>query len=740
MTRKFTRNASALRGIAPFIAVLTVMIALAALAQTRGAGQLFVKSHGAPMQGSAVPSNAGPLDSGTPLFLPAVEYYDSFFGFHTDSVAVGDLNGDGKPDLVVGSRSKGPTGLYGVANVLLGVGDGTFQEKGLYEAANAGVHANVALGDVNGDGKLDMLASGCAYKDCSTGVVTVRTGNGDGSFAGFSVFGTGGMNPSAPAVADFNGDGKLDLVVANCGSGCQTGTGTVGVLLGNGDATFQTAVTYGTGGIGAHQVIVADVNGDGKPDLIIPNTGQTSQNCPLGPGSVGVLLGKGDGTFQPAVAYGSGGDFAFSVAVADVNGDGHLDILVQNFYDSTSCTAGPLGVLLGKGDGTFQPVILGGLAYGQLALADVNGDGKLDIVAVGPAGDYAEVQLGNGDGTFQAPVFFYGTGGDGSGGMAVADVNGDGRPDLMVTNLCFNFNPNCTHGSVGVFLNDTGPHSPTTTSLVSNVNPAAVNQQVIYTATVKNQSGGPLTGTIAFKHGTATTTVKLVGGQAVYKVTYSGSGTHPITATYSGDADNATSTSATLIEYVGLVPTKTTLTTSGSPSFIGQPMTFTATVSWTYGTVPDGETVTFFNGTTAIGTGATAGGVAKFTTSSLTVGTHSIKATYPGDSEFKPSAGSVKQVVEKYPTTTTLTSSLNPSQFGQAVTFTAHVTGTGPAPTGNVKFLDGTTGIGLATLSGGVAKLTKSTLAVGTHPITAQYLGDASSAKSTSAVVNQAVQ
>jgi hypothetical protein len=548
------------------------------------------------------------------------------------------------------------------------------------------------------------------------------------------------MNPSAPAVADFNGDGKLDLVVANCGSGCQTGTGTVGVLLGNGDATFQTAVTYGTGGIGAHQVIVADVNGDGKPDLIIPNTGQTSQNCPLGPGSVGVLLGKGDGTFQPAVAYGSGGDFAFSVAVADVNGDGHLDILVQNFYDSTSCTAGPLGVLLGKGDGTFQPVILGGLAYGQLALADVNGDGKLDIVAVGPAGDYAEVQLGNGDGTFQAPVFFYGTGGDGSGGMAVADVNGDGRPDLMVTNLCFNFNPNCTHGSVGVFLNDTGPHSPTTTSLVSNVNPAAVNQQVIYTATVKNQSGGPLTGTIAFKHGTATTTVKLVGGQAVYKVTYSGSGTHPITATYSGDADNATSTSATLIEYVGLVPTKTTLTTSGSPSFIGQPMTFTATVSWTYGTVPDGETVTFFNGTTAIGTGATAGGVAKFTTSSLTVGTHSIKATYPGDSEFKPSAGSVKQVVEKYPTTTTLTSSLNPSQFGQAVTFTAHVTGTGPAPTGNVKFLDGTTGIGLATLSGGVAKLTKSTLAVGTHPITAQYLGDASSAKSTSAVVNQAVQ
>jgi hypothetical protein len=169
-------------------------------------------------------------------------------------------------------------------------------------------------------------------------------------------------------------------------------------------------------------------------------------------------------------------------------------------------------------------------------------------------------------------------------------------------------------------------------------------------------------------------------------------------------------------------------------------VTFTATVTWTYGTVPDGETVTFFDGTTTIGTGTTTSGVAKLTTSSLTVATHTIKATYPGDSEFKPSSGTVKQVLDKYPTTTTLTSSLNPSQFGQAVTFTAQVTSTGPAPTGAVKFLDGTTGIGQATPSGGVAKLTKSKLAVGTHSITAHYSGDANSAPSTSPVLNQVVQ
>jgi hypothetical protein len=646
MTRKLTRSTNVLRGIAPFIAVLTVMIALAALAQTKNVGEVSGKSDAAPIWGSAVPSNEVPLDSGTPLFLPAVTY-DSSFGSDTYSVAVGDINGDGKPDLLVGNQFCSPTCLVGRVNVLLGNGDGTFLDKGTGLYPTAGVGARLALADVNGDGKLDMLASGCAYKDCFTGVVTVRTGNGDDSFAGGSVFGTGGMFPSSAAVADFNGDGKVDLVVANCGNGCNTGTGTVGVLLGNGDATFETAVTYGTGGIGAHQVIVADVNGDGKPDLIIPNTCASSSNCSIGPGSVGVLLGKGDGTFQPAVAYGSGGDYAFSVAVADINGDGKLDVLVANAYANTGCCLpGPLGVLLGNGDGTFQSVIpySPGASLGPIALADVNGDGKLDVVTTS-GNTNAMVLLGNGDGTFQAPVF-YGTGGVGANGIAVADVNGDGRPDVMVTNRCSNTNPNCPHGSVGVLMNDTGPHSPTTTSLVSNVNPAAVNQQVIYTATVTNQSSGPLAGTVAFKHGTSATTVKLVGDQAVYRVTYSGSGTHPITATYSGDADNATSTSATLIEYVGLVPTQTILTTSGSPSHVGQPVTFTATVKWTYGTVPDGELVTFFDGTATIGTGTTTSGVATFTTSSLTVKTHTIKATYTGDAKFKPSFGKVTQVVQ----------------------------------------------------------------------------------------------
>jgi large repetitive protein len=318
----------------------------------------------------------------------------------------------------------------------------------------------------------------------------------------------------------------------------------------------------------------------------------------------------------------------------------------------------------------------------------------------------------------------------------MADVNGDGRLDMVVANA-----PLSGDGTVGVLLNNTGPHTPTTTTLVSSVNPANRFQIVTYTASVTTQSGGTPTGTVAFQDGGSTVaTVTLVGDQATYSTSYNKIGVHLMTATYSGDLHNDSSTSPILTEDIR-GGSKTVVTTSGSPSYVGQAVTFTATVTSGLGKIPDGELVTFLDGTTAMGTGATASGVATFTTSSLTAKTHTIKAAYPGDATFKPSSGTVQQVVNKYPTTTALSSSPNPSKFGQAVTFTATVTPSGPyAPTGKVKFFDGTTGIGSATLSGGVAKLTKSTLTVGTHPITAQYLGDSFNDKSTSPVLNQVVQ
>jgi len=727
MTRKLNRRLNAFRRLALSIA-LTALISLAALAQMPSAGRLGLEiAH--PVAKANQPVGTDSMVPAAPLFLPAVAYDSE--GFLTRWVAVGDINGDGKPDLLVASLSISPavfnsTGI-GTTLVLLNNGDGTFRAVGSY-GSDASFTNSVAIADVNGDGKPDMVVSNdCGFADCqhrTSGTVTVRTGNGDGTFAGGDfVYDSGGANPGSVRVADVNGDGKPDLVVANCGNGCQGVMGTVGILLGNGDATFQSSVTYSSGGVGAASVVVADVNVDGKLDLVVANKS----------GSVGVLLGAGNGTFQPAVTYSSGGDSSF-VADADVNGDGKIDLVIVN------SSAGTVGVLLGNGNGTFQSAITLPVGFtSSVAIADINGDGKPDLILPIINANLVGVLLGNGDGTFQ-PAVTFSSGGVSDLFVAAADVNDDGRPDVMVVNKCFNNNPNCSHGSVGVLLNNTGPHSPTTTALVSNVNPAAVNQQVVYTATVTNQSGGPITGTVIFQHG-ATTTVRLVGGQASYSTSYATTGKHLITAVYSGDTANESSTSATLTEYVGLAPSTTTLTTSGSPSHVGQSVTFTANVTWTYGVIPNGEQVTFFDGLTAIGTGTTAGGVATFSTSSLSAKTHTIKANYPGDGTFKPSTGKITQAVELYATTTTLTSSPNPSQVGQAVTFRAHVTSTGPAPTGKVKFLDGTTGIGLATLNGsGVAKLIKSTLAVGTHPITAQYLGDAFSAKSTSSVVNQVVQ
>ncbi len=737
MTRTPIRNYS-LSVVALFIAVLTLLIAAAVLAQTTGADRPSGKANAVLTPTGTTPSaqaerplipgtnsagrlpvgrsqtkrqGAHPMDSNPPLFLPPVSYNSGPGG--AMSVAVGDLNLDGIPDLVVANQSPG------TVSVLLGNGDGTFRAAVTYDsgAGAGGISESVAIADLNGDGKPDLVVG----SDTSSGnAVGVLLGNGDGTFQ--PAVTCPGLGFWSVAVADVNGDGKPDLIADSQFSN------DVAVALGNGDGTFQSPVSYGAGATGPLGVAVADVNGDGRPDLLVANLWIAWPNTE---GSVGVLLGNGDGTFQPAVIYDSGGTEAYSVAVADLNGDGKADLVVAN------SGSGTVGVLLGNGDGTFQSATTYGSGGGSprtIAIADVDGDGKLDLLVANTGADgTVGVLLGNGDGTFQT-VVTYDSGGGGaclSQGLAIADMNGDGKVDLAVAN--------CVNGTVGVLLHAA---SPTTTTLVSSLNPAAPHKVVTYTASVTRKDGGAVTGTVSFQDGSSTiATVPLSSQQAAYSTTYTKGGSHSITATYSGDAHNLASTSATLTEYVASVVSKTVVTTSGSPSFFGQPVTFTATVTSSHGPIPDGELVTFHEGTTALGSVALAGGTAAYTTSSLSAKTHTIKATYAGDTTFEPSTGWVGQVVDKYPTTTALSSSPNPSAYGQTVTFTATVTPTGPYPLiGKVWFKNGTIGIGSATLSGGVAILTKKWLAVGTHPITAQYLGDSANGKSTSAVLNQVVQ
>jgi len=670
------------------------------------------------------------MGSNSPLFLPAVAYDSGGIycgGTSNDSgsafsrfVAVADLNGDGKPDLVATNCQNDTVG------VLLGNGDGTFQAAVIY-AAGGSESGPIAVADVNGDGHPDLVVG------FSPGI-GVLLGNGDGTFQSAVTYGSGGVEVLDVAIADVNRDGKPDLVVTNCGeNGCSQG-GTLAVLLGRGDGTFGSAVLYDSGEFEPSSIAVADVNGDGHPDLLVVD---------LMSKALAVVLGNGNGTFQAGVTYEPGGfGPPESLAVADVNGDGKPDLVVAECVDG-SCTGGDgaVTVLLGNGDGTFRSAVAydsGGGSNTGVAIADVDGDGKPDLIVANSYSSTVGVLLGNGDGTFQRAQT-YGPGGIGPVLIVVADVNGDGKPDLVVGNVC---DQSCDFEIVGVLLNNTGA-PPTTTMLVSSLNPAPTGRAITYTATVKAQSGGAVTGSVMFHDsGLPLANVGLANNQAAYTTTYGprAYGQHAITATYSGDVRNAGSTSTTLIEYVEGVASKTVVTTSGSPSIVGKPVTLTATVTSTNGGIPDGELVTFYDGTTPLRSMTLKGGTAAFTTSSLSAKTHNIKASYAGDRIFKPSNGFVTQIVDKHPTTTTLRSSLNPSAHGQAVTFISRVASAGPIPTGKVVFKDGTLGIGFATLSSGVAKLTKSALAVGTHPITAHYLGDAVSSESTSAVLNQVVK
>ena len=400
---------------------------------------------------------SGGLQTPALSFASAVQYLSG--GNGPNAVAVADVNRDGIPDLVVANWCTDSTCVASSVGVLLGNGDGTFKPAVAY--GSGGLYADsVAVADVNGDGKPDIVVGTCGFPkiiNCvaSGGKAGVLLGNGDGTFQPAVSYSLGGFGATSVAVADVNGDGKLDLLVA-------TGSA-VGVLLGNGDGTFQTVTTYSSGGFTALSVAVEDVNGDAKPDLVVANW-CTDSSCTAS--SVGVLLGNGDGTFQTVVAYNSGGLLANSVVIGDVNGDGKLDLVVVN-GSTTGTDAGNVGVLLGKGDGTFQtavPYNRGGFGAGSVALADVNGDGKPDVVVSNCStssiacahsdGDVA-VLLGKGDGTFPTAVSF-GSGGTTPFGVAVGDVNGDGRPDIVAAN-CSSANCGQGTGYAGVLINQTSP-------------------------------------------------------------------------------------------------------------------------------------------------------------------------------------------------------------------------------------------------------------------------------------------
>lgn len=479
--------------------------------------------------------------------------YDSG-GYGATSVALNDLNGDGHLDLIVANAcpSVGCSNANeGEVSARLGKGDGTFQAPTNY-ASGGNRATSVAAGDLNGDGHPDLVvANRCrSGNDCDTddtGEVSVLLGNGNGTFQAAVRYSSGGFSPTSVAIADVSHDGKPDLLIANH---CQAlecvarNRGAVGVLLGNGNGTFQAPVSYDSGGGLATSLAVGDLNGDGEVDVAVADRcviifDDDSCNSPVG--VVGVLLGNGDGTFQTAVYYLSGGHDAGSVAIEDMNGDSHPDLVVT---DIRTAGRGHAGVMLNNGNGTFQDAILrvAGPEAGPVAAEDLNGDGIPDMAVVSVCQNNqctsgkVSFLAGIGGGDFTGVVSGALSSGVLAGGLAMGDINGDGRPDVVVTNFCAD-DQTCNGSgtsTVGVLLNSL-ILATTTTALTSSNNPVQVNQPVTLTATVSSsrpvRDGDIVTFSIGpTKIGTGTTT----NGVATLATSFSVAKTYTIKASYPG--------------------------------------------------------------------------------------------------------------------------------------------------------------------------------------------------------------
>ena len=597
---------------------------------------------------------------GDGTFRSGINYYaEHGTGFQSEAVALasGDFNGDGILDFVIGNFacSNCTTGI----TVFLSNADGTLQQGvNYFPAKSTSTMQYVAVADFNGDGKLDI-----AVTDTQNGIVQIFTGNGDGTFtaAAGSSFATdtaASPNPVGIVTADFNGDGKPDLAIIN-NHGSPASSANVGILINNGMGSFNPVVTYPLSTV-ATELTAADVNADSKIDLVVPLYGGVCRpgSC-IAPGNaVAILLGNGNGTFRKgsdlALVNGSSTYLnPYAAAVADVNGDGKVDLVVT-IQDQKNFDQG-IVVAFGNGDGTFQtPTLLSSSSQnpqfappplpGYVQIVDLNKDGIPDLVYTNSHLSTVGVMYGAGKGAFYSPVEFAAD--RWAWGLAVVDINGDGAADVIASGNSIEFS------GVAALLNDGGSKI----TLISSANPSTRGGSVTFSATVASDVKGVTnvpSGTVTFFDGTNKLGSGTLSpsGVATFASSALADGPHAITAQYSGDTNFVPTTSTVLDQSVGKADgvVAVALVSSANPSTPGQSITLTATVTDTVTGepfVPTGK-VTFNNGTTALGSVTlSSAGVAAFPVSTLPAGTNSITAAYSGDANFAAKTSApVNQVV-----------------------------------------------------------------------------------------------
>jgi hypothetical protein len=611
---------------------------------------------------------------GDGTFRSALNYYspitDNNFPYSL-GIATGDFNGDGIPDFVIGNCCDSTLGV----TVFLSRRDGSMQAGVNY---GGGLLFYVAVADFNGDGKLDIAAT-----DWNNGVVQIFNGVGDGTFLVGSTFATDTSNTHSEGLVagDFNHDGHPDLAVQNYYGQ------NVGVLINDGTGNFLAPVNYALSAPYSYQgIATADLNGDGNLDLVVP-----LNNRP----AIAILLGNADGTFQAETDL-TVGNQPQSVAIADLNGDGKLDLATT--IDQVGVGQGQgIEVALGNGDGTFQPPVfyastLQNFSFNYpypafIQAADIDGDGKLDLVYTNSSYGTVGVLFGSGNGLFYDPVE-YPSGGY-AWGLVVADVNQDGAPDVVTAGDDFS--------GLTVLLNNNG------SSTVAN-----------YTVS------------------TAASTAKVTAGS---------SATFTLTVTptnhYNG---TVTFTCGSLPSLATCTFNPTSVTLNGdSPVTVQMTITTAAVSASLEGPVHRGSSILLASlSTMGIFGMMLAGSLKKRNRwTGIVLGMLILTMTFSlvgcGGSGSSPTSP------VKAASTTTVSSSQNSVMVGQSITFTGRVVGSSGSPTGTVTFQDGSTKLGIGTLSGGGATFQTQSLAAGIHNITATYSGDSNFNASASSVLSQTV-